>query len=384
MSRRRRIREGVVSDSVGETPTPAGHVLALVRAAHRARNAARAGESVLLGVTALLVTLAAAAASGSPPGGLACWLAGGLGAVACGASWWREHRTSLAETARAADRNLRRDGALVTAFEVDSETHRATAGRSEIARLLLARVAERLRPADARRAVLPSPTLPIVAPILGAAVLALALEDSRRETLEQALGGVGTGMARAIERAKVEALEAAVDGGVDSEHAGELVDLELAVAKLQRKLDDGASEPEEVAAEARALDEELGALARKLDPTSAAFRRLDDARAWLDTARRGLEALAGEERREPGSAGAGEGGDGELAAGGRDGTMSGQSEAIEAPGSGSEAPPGPAPAPSSGGADAGLAAGRWWPGHRDALVERWVEARRAALAESDR
>jgi hypothetical protein len=328
---------------------------ARVRFARRGLAAARSAECILIGASALCLTLAAAAASGAALGAVDAWgVAIGCGALASGA-WWLEHRRAPAQVARAIDRARALEGALITAWEVEARG-------DAVGRALGLRVLRRLTARDALRAVLPF-TAPLLAlPFAAAALLAVALDAGR-----DARGGAGlapiTGRLES-QLAGAGAGEAADAAGVSTAERHELADLARRAEALERARANGDWTAEETLEELRDLGEAVERVRRALPARSALRRRLEQARGTLDTALaalgEGSGAPGGEDLRgEAGGAGTG------AAA---QGMMGGPPNPVEGPAAGPEV--------AAGGGGAGVVGGRWWPGEHDEIVERWVESRR--------
>lgn len=347
-----------------KTAEPTTPVAARVRFAGRGLAVARTGECILLGATALCLTLAAAAASGATWGAADAWAV----AVACGVlasrTWWLEHRRSPRQVARAIDRVRGLDGALVTAWEVES--------RGDAVGLALAlRVTRRIGAREALSAVLPF-TAPLLAlPFAAAALLALALDEGRGGTSEARLAPI-TGRLES-QLAGAGAGEAGEAAGISLAERHELADLARRAQALERARENGDWGERETLEELSSLSAAVERVRRELPARSSLRSKLEAARGTLDTA---LAAL-----REGGDAsagvldgGAGGGGTGSPAAG----TMSVEDSVtvpatMEDPGRANERA---VSASAAGGGGAGVIGGRWWPWEHDAIVERWVESRR--------
>ncbi len=373
-------------------------VAALVRRAGRGRAAARAAESALVGLAALCLVAAAATLSGSSHERPATWLAALVGALAAGFGWWRGGRLGPVELARELDRRLAFGGGLFTAWECE----RAGAAGA-VAGAQAARVARRLDPRRALRAILPSPALAVAAPLLGAACLAAAIDHGERTANPAAVRAALGGLTGALGQGREEILRSVGEGDFDAQAAGRLRELAATVARLERALADQALAPAEARAALAELDRELAQLGRRLERDGAARAALERARTWTDAALMALaaeDALAGaapepspaRPAQTPGAdaphAGAHGAGDA-LASAGGDGTMFGPRSAGTGP-----QEPGPRAgneARDTAAARSGAAAaeplretagapGRWWAPRHDGLVERWLASRRAAPA----
>lgn len=348
------------SDLRGPSPRPAS-VVAVVQHVRRALAALRGAESALVAVSAALVTLAAAVRGDVPLAARGAWCVAALAGLAAGGAWWLEHaprrRGGSGALVLELDRRLRHQGALAAAH--DAERRGAD---SPLARLLAQRVLARLRAREALSAVLPPLLPPVAAPVAGALLLALAL--AREEALAPGSASdparLADGLLGGLERLR----EAA--GGASGD-AQALRRLEADARELQADLERGRAAPgslERVLELERALAERAGALGA----SPAARRELSAVQAWLDGTREAVARALGPEA--PGAAGAGQ--------------ASG-SVVTDAPPPGTMAP---SPGPSGGATEratgrdepAGAALGSWWPPRHDAVVERWVESRRRALA----
>ena len=318
--------------------------------------------------------LAASAPESGIDAGAAGWIVATTAALLAAASWWLEHLPRAAAIARRIDDELRFDGALVTAFEAERRPH-----SGELARALSRRVAARLPLRTALRAALP-PSLAVAAfPLAAVAVLALAhqsADDSRRTpgatVRALAFGAVGELAAELAARAE--------------QLTPEQFEKALALAAEAQR---AAAQPESAHAE-EVLDEAaewLAELARELPADPELRERRERAEAATDAARHDVEPShvepleAGDDEEvadrgrlaADGSAAAGAGAEtGELASGDASGTMFPPDSPADALGG---PPPAAGDTPAPG---AGLVGGRWWPASDDALVRRWVEARRAA------
>ena len=120
-------------------PTASGGVSAKIRSARAAHAALVVGQSAILGISAALVVLAAAAAGGRPSVDAQASVAAVLTACLAAASWWMESVVGSGEVASAIDRQEGLSGALLTAFESE-----ASGSRSAVAELLSERVVPRV------------------------------------------------------------------------------------------------------------------------------------------------------------------------------------------------------------------------------------------------
>ena len=374
----------------------ASAVRRVVRRGTLGLRAVRGAETALLGVAALASTLAAAVASGAALADAETWVAATLGALAAALTWWGEHRTRAADVARMIDARLRQDGALLTAWEVETR-----ADASPLGRRLAERVGRALDPARALRSVLPSSVLPIAAPFLAVALLAVVLDEAAGPRSTDASLRLAEGLATRVAAARERAVDGVERGELGVEPASELVALATRADALGQALERarrGANADGSGAEARRTMDElerGLASLAERVPPDAELARDLADARTWADALRAELGDRLG---AAPGAAGDG-GGDADrdaggdagaapganpdraLASGPDQGKMSGPPDgAVDA-----DAPPGPLPDgidpdPAAGRPEAGAPAAAWWAPEHDPVVERWIETRRAALA----
>ena len=328
--------------------------------------------------------LAAARFSGLELDRLDVWCVALLGAFACGVSWWLEHRTVEPEVARKLDRRLRHQGALVTAYELERRGDDAP-----ITRLLIARVLHRLRRAEALRAMLPPLGVPVAAPFLGAALVAVALDSNRPEPPAPQIGTVGTGMAQQMDELRRAVVRTE---GPYLDTAQKVMELARDARMLERNLNEaGRSEKPlaELRPEIDRIDYELAALSPDVARQDELFSKLAAVRNSLDALRQGLGELGGGGRREsddagpagpagPDGGGSGEGG--ELTGPGGDGTMSRPHAAPLPPAGGAGAL---AEAPS-GAPEAGSSGERWWPPRHDEVRRALGWSPAALLFETER
>ncbi|MEM7306743.1 MAG: hypothetical protein AAF682_08735 [Planctomycetota bacterium] len=360
----------------------------MVRHAWFGLSAARWGESVLLGVSALCLVLSAGALGGVALGRVDLWIAAVLGGLLCASSWKLEHRVAPHEVARRIDRKLRHQGALVTAYELELREE----AQAPLARLLLGRVLSRLRRRDALRAVLPPLALPVAAPLLAATALAVALQLTRSEPEVPSLTGVARGLIEGLEGVQVAAIESE---GTPLETARQAQAALAQARQLARDLEQLREEdPEAALRRVEELDRKLAALGDEAARTPELGRSLTESRSWLDAVRQVLQrehAAAGTEPEAPDEPADGGGAGGEGAGGGgvtggpEDGTMSGSTplDATSGEGGGDGPSTGEGrPVPAARGAvESGSSAGAWWPAEYDDVVRRWLERTRDAADE---
>lgn len=356
-------------------PASIGALVSAVRAGVRA---ARALECALFFVAGCLLARSAALFSPALSGAGGTALPVLLCGLLCAAAWWLEHPLARAQTARALDRRLGYRGALQTALELEERAARGSnaAGWSPMEELVRVQVLERLRFGEALGVCLPSPFLPLAAPVV-AGVLLLLVQDSRGvpPSPEREPRALVAGLERALARNEL---------GLEQEGAAELERALLqevrALAPAVDAAPTGAGEsalpPEALRARFAAVDRRLFELSTQVEPGGESARRLAEARAWLDALSSALGARAGE--AAPGGSGRGS-----LTPADADGTISrphpGDGPGVPPPMSPFLAPdPDPLPTASAPDAALGVQAGSPWPREYDGVVERWIERTRAA------
>ncbi len=361
-------------------------VRAVVHGTSRALRAACGAECALLFVAAFLLVRAAAVLSGVEGAGPAGWAPGALAGALAALAWWWGHPVNAALLARELDRRLRHQGALVTAFELEDE-RRPLAPIEELVR---ERVLGRLRADEAVRSVFPSLVLPLGAPVLAALLLALAVERTRelprlaaavRERLTGGLEGV-------LSSAIGEVRDASEQGELQAAVARELLELLHRGGELAHDLE--SSESSGKGAELAGLESELADRGASLPPGSALSARIEEVRVWLDALAVELEpaaAAGGTSGGMPGGAGpdTASSGTGTAAArpeapadgSGPAGVVHALQDDLQRGGTHERVDGGPAESPPAHAR--GSPGARWWPREYDALVQRWVELRRAEL-----
>ncbi len=369
-------------DRAGSAP-----VRAYVRRVWRAQVLRRALESLLIGVAALLVCLAASVASGAREFLTAVWVVSCAVGWLAASSWWLEHSPTEASVARKLDG----DGALVTAYECEG-----SGSPTPLQALLSRRVVADL--AASGRRIARTPSALIFAILLAAgALFALALEsgstssspfvDARRQTLAE--------RARALVAAAEEDADA-----LSADAATEVRDLARAAATLATTRNpDRQLAAMAARADQAALDQAGNPRVRKaLDAAASAARDLSSALAGgsasesprgageraasADGAARASSdhapdrVLDGARDRPAGQPSAAASQASTASQGGDSGTdMSDGSSDV------TMLPPysGPTSGPAaSAAAERGLSGVRWWPRRFDAIVERWVEHQRTS------
>ena len=316
-----------------------------VRAAHRGRNLLIALESAVVGLSSGIAVLAVGSLAHVEPGDPQTAILLGVVGILGGVSWWLERNDDTRAVARSIDRRSGWKGALTTAFESES-----TGLRTPVA----AALAQGLAPLVSTRRYLAGEARASAA-VLAAPFLALACLGAIREGL--------------VPREDPGA--AAQRSGTN---ASAVLDRAAALRARARAL---ASAPGVASGDAAALD----ALAQRAAAISAAPDAPRDPRTTIA----GLEAefarLAREieASRAPGSAAG-------VASATGDGTMGGRdvrSQPQDVDSMRTTHPPAPvqtqgAPAANGPAVEGGVGAPRWWPEHYDGVVQRWIEARRAA------
>jgi len=313
----------------------AATVSSKVRAAHRGRLLLVAIESAIVGLSAGITTLAAAAAvrvdPGDPQTKVLLAVVGILGAL----SWWMERAGDLASVARSIDRRSGLGGALTTAFETDS------AGEHSVIAAALAReVAPVVSPVRFFGQEARSSAAVLAAPFLAIALLAAISQ------------GIGSSSPR--DRwldLREQARGLASLPGLPAEDLAAL----RSIAERTDRLHLHSITP----AHRWSVAESLAVLERELEDVS-----------------RRIETFRG----PPSGAG--------VASSGENGTMGNPAPAVDRPTDGSmRDTPASSPKPQPGvpdssgsGAEGGVGASRWWPERYDGVVARWIEARRAAAA----
>jgi len=356
----------------------------LVHAAGRAARVhalVRAFECAAAGTLGGAVVFAAGLASGAAVAvdlfAVAFVVAGLTAAIA-----WRERPARASDIARRADRAADLDGALGAVLDHARSSAGAPSGStvgapvgSTVAELLARRVSAVVRPGDLLRAALPRSPLALAAPLLAAAVVALALE--RRPTpVPGPTSNAAAGLRAAAEASRSAGARAAGDA---LEIAARRVE-ELERAEARRAADPDAARSGRAEREQTAAD--LARLARDLPAADSARPILLEAARALAAggSGRALEPATGPDRG-PGSRGSGPGGEpgGEAAA--RSSFEVGLANApgdgrMFGPPAGGESDPqsgGPTSGTvATGGAGRGVRSARWWPSRYDAVVERYL------------
>ena len=351
--------------ALGTGASPPASVAEVVLGVRSTIRLTRALECVLFFAAAVLLTRAAALVSGLEGAALpAVWALAAVCGALCAAAWWLEHPHGARATARALDERLRHDGALVTAFELETRTGR---GPTPMEALVSAHVLARLCAREALRALVPPLVLPLAAPTLAALALLVA-NDALRTPPPRELDYVA--LADGLERALA-------PGPLDEtselthERAAELELVLQARAALPASAEAWREDPAAARAAVEELDGRLASLAQEVEPESELRDRLEQARVWLDALRMGLA------QGSPGAGAAGSEATG-LTNASADGTIwrSPQPAAVPPtppdPMAASDLPQDPDPA------TVGLQEGNWWPAEYDAVVARWLALSEAA------
>lgn len=360
------------ADLRGGHGSPPTSITSVVRHAHLALAVARWGESFLFLAAGLCLTLAAAALSGAALDRPGAWVVAALGGLCAGAGWGIEHFQRPAAVARELDRRLRHQGGLLTAFELEREQV-----VTPMALLVVRRECARLRTREAVRVMFPPLALPVAAPLVGAALLALALSRSQPE-LPAALdlGQLTRGMLAAVGSAYEDGLNADGDGSLESGVGREVMDAVREIQRLEQLAGALQERPAEAREELERLDRRLAELTPRLARDPELAGRVDAARNWLDAALMGLEDAGSSAGQSPGSGP-------DLTAGSADGTMASSAgggaggadpSGPDVPAGGEDAAQSRPELPFAG--EAGTTAESWWPPEYDGIVAGWIELRR--------
>jgi hypothetical protein len=316
-----------------------------VRTALRAQLVLVGGESLLLAVSAGLLTMAAAAAEGTSATEGQAIVAAGLVAILTAFTWGAERRADARTVARTLDRRSGLSGAVLTAFEAESG-----GAASPVADLLARKVAPTISVKSFVRDTARSSALLLAAPLASVALWMLAadaLEVSSKRLLENSDSAVFVFGTAPWERLRSEAMHLASTPGLP--------------AALAEKL--------------RALADEAGRARSSVGGRAASDA--NRASEEPDLARR-LEVL----RRSAQTSG--------VTSGTEQGTMAGPDARVEISPDASMKDTNPRSAdrtrdagatPTVGSPQAdpegGVVASRWWPARYDAVVARWIESARA-------
>ena len=311
----------------------AATVSSKICAAHRGRLLLVAIESAVVALSAGITTFAAAVLVRADPVDSQTKVLLVLVGILGGLSWWMERAGDAASVARSIDRRSGSKGALTTAFEAES-----MGDSSAIAAALAREVAPVVSVRRFFGQEAWSSAAILAAPFLAIALLAAVLEglgsSSPRERWND-LREQARGLARlpGLPAADVAALRSITDR-TDRLHVHP-------VTPAHRWA---------VAESLRGLEHELAEVARRIETS------------------RGAPSGAG------------------VASGGQNGTMGNPAAGADRPTDGSmRDTPAPNPTPATdasavpgSGSEGGVGSSRWWPERYDAVVERWIEARRTA------
>ncbi|MCY2960416.1 MAG: hypothetical protein NTY35_09655 [Planctomycetota bacterium] len=346
----------------------------LVHAAERAARIhalARGLECAAAGILGGAVVFAAGIASGAVVAADLVLVSIVLALITAGLAW-RERPPHAADVARRADRAAGLAGALPAVLDQARHARAGTPSASGLAALLAEQVRAAVRPADLFRAALPRSPLALAAPLLGAALVVVALEHQPVEV--GSASGTAASLRGAAEHSRASGARATADA------------LEIAarrVESIERSAERGGALSDPLERSRTVLD--LERLAQSLavdDPARAILDRAARAitretpRAVPEAPSRGQGPVDGGRDPGPGAegssasagTGAASGGAG-LANGSGDGRMFG-------PPAGGESDPQPG-GPASGtvgpgGPGRGVLSARWWPSRYDAVVERYL------------
>lgn len=322
----------------------AATVSSKVRAAHRGRLFLVAIESSIVGLSAGIIAFAAAATVRVDPHDPQATVLFAVVGILGGLSWWMERSGDAASVARSIDRRSGLEGALTTAFESES-----IADRSSVAAALARRIApvvslRRFFQRESR-----SSAAVLAAPFLAIALLAAVTEGTRSSPDPSSATASSASDRSADLRGRIREL-----ASVPSLRA-EDIEVVRALAERADRIDSRAADSagrESAATSLAALESELADLERRIEAA-----------------------------RDPAS-------DAGVASSGGNGTMGSPTAPVDRPTDGSmRDTPASSPTPQLGasdapgsGAEGGVGASRWWPERYDGVVERWIEARRAAAA----
>jgi hypothetical protein len=336
--------------------------------AQLAASVAQIFEAALVGISAAWIA-AAARILESGSSGAAPWSDGLVAGLAAGAAWWLERRTARAELVRRIDRRRGLDGALITLWQT---TQGSSGERPALASALAGRVAPKSGRAALLAAALATTPLILALPCGSAALYAAALaRDSAGASAPAASAGTLGELARELRRTALER-RAQVPGDATAGAA-------LALAEAAQASPTG-SQPAASTGIAQPGTDELRASATRLAQAAQPGSELQRALRRLEA------ALA------PAALPSGAGPAGPSAATGAPGPGASGSAGLHSAGSGAPADPGAgvsgaapnaqdpaarvAPASAATDAPASISNGPWWDPRYDAVVQRWIEARR--------
>jgi hypothetical protein len=294
-----------------------------------------------VGLAAAIATLAAStlSARGVGPRDPHTLLVLGLVWLLAALGWWLERTEDLAWVARTLDRRSGLGGALATAFEVERD-----GSRSSVGALLVRRVAPRVSVRRFLEGEARASLVVLAAPLFAAALLGAALEFG--EDVEGPASASAIRSSTAMRAGELRAVAGRLAEASDLSPA-DAAALQVIADRAARLAVGGEGPPDSIERLQRELDE----LVRRLgDPQKSA----------------------------PGTG---------VALGGGDGTMGGPDPRTVSPKDASmpdTTPLSPPADPStpfgeasrSVGIEPGVGAPRWWPRRYDAVVQRWLEARR--------
>jgi len=315
-----------------------------VRSVFRAHALLVVVESLVVAASAGIATIAAELASSSVADPVQRTIIALLVAALASAAWILERLGDSSSVARRLDRDRGLRGAVLTAFQAE-----ASPATSEVASLLGSRVAPEISAKRFLATASRSSAVLLALPCLAIAVWSLAADGAREAPSPEPHARTRAGAAIAD---RTEALRARAADLVARDDVPPAVDDEF----------------RRIAAEAAAL--RTSRAAPSVDPEGS-LRELE---RRLELALRAIPNAA-VTRREAGGTMEGPGSAEEPAA---DGTMRDER---------SNARTGESPAPTPPGGDSGergALASRWWASRYDAVVDRWVEARRRAPETSPR
>ncbi len=280
---------------------------------------------------------------------------------------WRERPPCVSDIVRRADRAARLDGALPAALDATRGSPSARAISGDLAAALAARVRAVVGPRQLARAARPRSPLVLAAPLLGAALVAFALETRPRSAPRDT---------SAVETLRGAAAAARTAGSPATGDALEIEARRLEAALVRDPTDVRPLQAARAAIEALARDLSV------VDPARASLERVvaelgggDSGPAARSGEREaGASVAGGQAAPEAGFAGSAGPAPGSpvpaaLANGSPDGRMFGPPAGGEpSPGSGLPANGTAGP----GGPGRGATSARWWPSRYDAVVARYL------------
>ena len=319
-----------------------------------------------MGVAFVGLTLAASVLSGAEMAQVPTLsLAFGTGLLVA-IAWLFGTRSSLKQTASLLDRRLQQDGALLTAFEVQSAEC-----DDLMTRLLVARVAAQVSPRKVLRLARPLDPLPLAAPFVAAALLALSLDAVAPQPDETRLHDFALSLAGEIANARqlsLETLEAgrsAELGERAEELPGQLTSLIARVGELTAEWEHAKPQPADALEAIEQLRAEVEQSFRSLPPTTAFSTSVRELSNLLDAAAMRVSDVVGADSDGGGAPAGGH----SLALGGSNGRIASLTEA--------DGVSSAARSTAAMESERGTAVAIHWRPEYDQIVARWVESRRS-------